>query len=300
PARVNSEDGSAIATGTIRGGQMADGRGGRVHVTWNGSGSTSQFLYSRSNTEETAFEPQRNLLTRTTLIDGGRAIAADGNGGVYAAWHAVASDGPRGEDHRQVWIARSTDDGVRFSAEEPAWSEPTGACGCCGLRMLARGDSLLLLYRSAFETMHRDVYLLASRDRGRSFRGSRVQEWPIGACPMTSMSLTTAGARTLGAWETAGQVYAGEIDADAARIAAPIAAPGESAGRKHPRLAAQPTGETLFVWTEGTAWARGGSIAWQRYDGALRPMGPVERAAGVPAWSFAAPAAHDGSFIIFY
>ena len=37
--RVNSEAGSAIAVGTIRGAQMALGRNGRVHVAWNGSGS---------------------------------------------------------------------------------------------------------------------------------------------------------------------------------------------------------------------------------------------------------------------
>src|SRR5438552_7782227 len=37
PIRVNSQDGSAIATGTIRGGQLAVGRDERVHVAWNGS-----------------------------------------------------------------------------------------------------------------------------------------------------------------------------------------------------------------------------------------------------------------------
>ena len=35
--RVNGQAGSAIALGTIRGGQLALGRGGRVHVAWNGS-----------------------------------------------------------------------------------------------------------------------------------------------------------------------------------------------------------------------------------------------------------------------
>src|SRR6516165_3493329 len=37
PLRVNSQPGSAIATGTIRGAQLAVGRNGRVHVAWNGS-----------------------------------------------------------------------------------------------------------------------------------------------------------------------------------------------------------------------------------------------------------------------
>src|SRR5262249_49543596 len=38
PIRANSQAGSAIATGTIRGGQLAIGKNGRVHVAWNGSG----------------------------------------------------------------------------------------------------------------------------------------------------------------------------------------------------------------------------------------------------------------------
>src|SRR5215213_5279240 len=44
PIRVNNQEGSAIATGTIRGGQLAVG-GGRVHVVWNGSdGATPRGL----------------------------------------------------------------------------------------------------------------------------------------------------------------------------------------------------------------------------------------------------------------
>ena len=37
PLRVNSTPGSAIAIGTIRSGQIAIGRGERIHVTWDGS-----------------------------------------------------------------------------------------------------------------------------------------------------------------------------------------------------------------------------------------------------------------------
>src|SRR5262245_12565382 len=35
PIRVNSQPASAIATGTVRGGQIALGKDGRVHVAWN-------------------------------------------------------------------------------------------------------------------------------------------------------------------------------------------------------------------------------------------------------------------------
>ena len=75
--RVNSIPGSAIATGTIRGAQIAVGSSSRVHVAWNG-------------------------------------------------------------------------------VERPAWDEPTGACGCCGMGFSVdcRGN-VYALYRSAREMVHR-------------------------------------------------------------------------------------------------------------------------------------------------
>jgi hypothetical protein len=316
PIRVNNQAGSAIATGTIRGGQLAAGRDGRIHVSWNGSdGATPRglvnpannqpsapFLYARSSPDGKAFEPQRNLMRRSYGIDGGGSIAADADGHVYAAWHALATGGADGEDHRLVWIAPSDDDGATFAEEQPAWREPTGACGCCGMRLFAAPSSTLyMLYRSATAMTHRDIYLLKSSNRGRSFTGSKVQPWEIGACPMTSMSLTSSGSHILGAWETAGQVYFGVTDAQSARIPSPIAAPGEAGTRKHPRLAANPNGDVLFAWTEGTAWARGGSVAWQVFDAAGRAMDVKGQAPGVPVWSFAAPVARpDGGFAILY
>src|SRR5215831_14687563 len=251
PIRVNSQQGSAIATGTIRGGQLAIGRGGRVNVVWNGSDEArprglvnpasgkaeAPFLYSRSNADGTAFEPQRDLARRSYGVDGGGSISADAAGDVFAAWHALPVGGANGEEHRLVWIARSTDDGATFGEETPAWKEPTGACGCCGLRLFAGPSNILYgLYRSATALTHRDIFLLESTDRGRSFRGSRVQPWEVGACPMTSMSIASTSKDVLGAWETAGQVYFGAIDTKGARIATPIPAPGDTRTRKHPRL----------------------------------------------------------------
>ena len=316
PIRVNSQPGSAIATGTIRGGQIAIGRNGRVHVAWNGSdaaepkglinpdsgGPSAPFLYARSNADGTAFERQRNLTTRSYGIDGGGSIAADSRGNVYATWQSLPVGGRSGEDHRRVWIARSADDGATFTAEEPAWSEQTGACGCCGMRMLAGpADNLYLLYRSATAATHRDIFLLESSDMARTFRGSRVQSWQIGACPMTSMSIAASASGVLGAWETAGQVYFGTIDTKTARIPAPIAAPGAAGSRKHPRLATGAGGNVLFVWTEGTAWARGGSLAWQVFDPSGRATGAKGLRPGIPVWSFAsAVAARDGRFVILY
>ncbi|MGI9071809.1 MAG: hypothetical protein ACR2JB_10980, partial [Bryobacteraceae bacterium] len=60
-----------------------------------------------------------------------------------------------------------------------------GACGCCGMGAVAdQKGNLYLLYRSAREVIHRDMYLLVSQDRGMTFPAMDVQPWDIGACPM--------------------------------------------------------------------------------------------------------------------
>ena len=314
PVRVNSQPGSAIAVGTIRGGQIAVGRGGRVHVAWNGSDTArpraavnpdlkrpgAPFLYARSTADGARFEPQRNLNPDVYSLDGGGAVAADDAGHVYAVWHGNREGEARGEDHRKVWLSRSDDDGATFATAAPVWQAPTGVCGCCQARALATpGGGLFLLYRAAMQSRHRDIYVLASHDSGRSFAGSPIQPWEINACPMTSMSLAAAGPRIAAAWETAGQVYMGTVDSEAARVRAIVAAPGQASGRKHPRLAATPKGEILLVWTEKTAWERGGSIAWQRFDAAGRPQGASGSAPSLPVWSFATVVSKpDGGFLV--
>jgi len=182
PIRVNSRPGSAIATGTVRGGQIALGKGGSVHVAWNGSGkakASEGMFHARLNDVGTAFEGQRNLMRDTSVLDGGGTVAADVAGNVYVAWHAVKT-GDRGEENRQVWVARSTDEGKTFAKETPAWAEPTGACGCCSTRAFAdSGGSVYLLYRSANAGVNRDIYLLASRNNGTSFQSAVVHKWKV-------------------------------------------------------------------------------------------------------------------------
>ena len=52
PLKVNSQSGSAVAIGTIRGPQLALGRNGRAHVVWNGSQSAAP-----TNSTEAARSP---------------------------------------------------------------------------------------------------------------------------------------------------------------------------------------------------------------------------------------------------
>jgi hypothetical protein len=311
PLRINSRPGSAVAIGTIRGAQVALGKGGRLHVVWfgsdralpQGSGSTgAPLLYSRLNDAHTAFEPQRNLARQTRFLDGGPSVAADAVGNVFVAWHA-ADLSTEGETARRLWVARSSNEGRTFAGEEPAWSEPTGACACCSAKAFAdRSGRLFVLYRAATHKVERDMVLLTSADRGKSFRGARLHPWQINACPMSSESFAQSPAGVLAAWETQGQVFCATVDPKTARPSRIIAAPGRAADRKHPAIAAGRDGAFLLAWTEGTGWERGGALAWQLFTRSGTPLGATGRREGaIPVWGLPTVVAQPGGrFLLIY
>ena len=310
PVRVNSQAGSAIAVGSIRGGQLALGKGGWVHVAWNGSMKAlpknpfggNPMLYARSDPGRAGFEPQRNLMRRTSALDGGGTVAADEEGNVYVAWHARTEDAPPGEVGRRPWVARSTDDGASFAPEEPALSDETGACGCCGTRALADGAALYLLYRAARDNVGRDMILLTSRGRGGHFRGETLHPWRLDGCPMSLPALARADRGVFAAWETKGQVYFAAIDPASGRRSDPVAPPGGKGDRKLPAVAVNRRGETILAWAEGTGWQRGGDLAWQVFDREGKPTvahGRVE--GGIPVWGVPTVVARpDGDFTILH
>jgi hypothetical protein len=306
PIRVNSEPGSAIAIGTVRGPQISVGRSGRAYVTWFGSrrpgsaADTMPVLFSRLSDSRTAFEPQRDLMQYAKGGDGGLSVAADAGGNVYAVWHATGAE--PGEEHRRVYLARSTDDGKTFAREVPISPATLGACGCCGMRAFAgaRG-TFYILYRAAAENVHRDMTLLRSTDLGRTFRAVRLDSWELNACPMSTAYLSEGGSQVLAAWEKAGQVYFEGIGGDSRKVLPILAAPGEGGNRKHPAVASNANGVALLVWTEGTGWSRGGSLAWQLFDSAGRATGEEGHAPGVPMWGLpSAFADSQGNFTIVY
>ncbi len=296
--RVNSQPGSVLGGSSARGPHLALGREGRAHVLWPGAREAQPpgaLFYARL--DGAAFTPQRNLMRRTTALDGDSAIATDRQGRVYVAWHAVApGTSPRSEADRAVWLARSEDDGATFAEEANILPEQTGVCACCALAMNAAPDgSLAILYRVATERTHRGMRLLLSRDRGVTFTGRQLDEWQIAMCPMSTAALLPARAGFLGAWENAGAIRFATFPGDS------IPAPGAGPNRKHPSLAVNARGETLLAWSEGTSFARGGDVAWQVFDAKSHPLGEPGHARGLPAnGNPAAVALPDGRFLVIY
>jgi len=99
-----------------------------------------------------------------------------------------------------------------------------------------------------------------------------------------------------------GNVLFGVVNPSTGRMSRqPIAAPGDTKGRKYPVVAGNNRGETLLAWAEGMKWGKGGSIFWQIFDKNGNPEGEAAHADGVPAWSVVAAFTRpDGGFTVVY
>ena len=290
PIRVNSQPLSVVAIGAVRGAQLALCRD-RPCVAWMGSdraepkpAGAAPMLFSRLNDGGDSFEPQRNVITEHFGLDGGGAIAADDKGRVYVAWHAPKHTGGR-ENDRHVWLVRSDDEGKSFNAETDLTPGSTGACGCCGMRLLATHGGVIALYRSATEMVHRDIYLAEWRPDDRSATATKVGPWTIGACVMSTGSLAAApDGVSFAAWEQEGKIFAAEVGSEG-KTGNSRCVSGEATNCKHPATAVAANGQRLIAWTEGTAWGKGGSLAWQVFDPQGQPVGTARgRSEDLPVW----------------
>jgi hypothetical protein len=56
--------------------------------------------------------------------------------------------------------SRNRKTGRSLSVEEKVWSQPTGACGCFGMKIFVRlpGERFRHSLRSATESVHRDIF----------------------------------------------------------------------------------------------------------------------------------------------
>jgi hypothetical protein len=303
PLRVNSEPGSAIATGSVRGGRLALGRNGWIHVGWDAAQSIERngaqskpMWYARLAPGAKAFEAQRAIGEHTNGLDGG-ALAADDNGHVSLVWHAVGA--VDGEAHRPLYVVSSTDDGARF-APERTLAVDTGVCSCCQVDATfdARG-ALQILYRGAAGGIHRDATWLTVA-AGRASSPLRLQAWELNACPMTTFAMAPAGQEIIAAWETQQQIYTAALNPRTRTVTEPSAMSG-SALRKHPSVAVNARGDRLFAWTEGTAWARGGTLAWELRDRNGVRLDAQSNAGAVPVWGLVAAVARpDGAFLVIH
>jgi len=300
PVTVNSEPGSAIATGTIRGAQIALGKDESVQVIWNGNTGEKKemmrhapLLHARLSPGAKAFSPQQDLMGDTTALDGGASIAANENGNVAVVWHAAPA-GEGGEVARLVWVRHSADDGRTFSPPAPLNTGQPGVCACCSLRAhLSTHNTLTVIYRKATAPDQRGMTMITVK-AGQSHL-EKLDDWRVAMCPMSSVSLLPVAGSLRAAWENDGRIVTGLLSdngGDTEKIGPPNA--------KHPVMARSAQGETLIASVVGSGWSKAGRLHWDILD----PAGRLTRSGDgdtLPVWSYAAAyACPDGSFVVLH
>ncbi|CAN5614173.1 hypothetical protein BH10PLA1_BH10PLA1_02470 [soil metagenome] len=307
PVRVNSQAGSAMVVGSVRGPQMALGRDGRVHVAWMGSGVATPkapgngvpMLYAGSNDDGT-FTEQKNVIAKQPGLDGGGSIAVDDEGHVYIAWHAPLKKGDE-EQGRQVWIAKSADDGKTFAPEFSARSGlAIGACGCCSLRIaVGQNGAVAGLFRQADQKVNRGTnFFITDAAVTRAARVRVIAPMRSGICVMSNYSLISIPKAWLTAYETAGEVFF-QILSQSGETTLAISSVGKG---KYPAMALSSNRRVLIARAVGTGWKKGGSVAWQQFDLAGVPIpGTAGDAPDLQAWNYPAVVTlADGSFVVMY
>jgi hypothetical protein len=310
PQTVNSEPGAAVALGSVRGPRIALGASGILHVVWNGSSGvpptasgSAPLLYSRTKPSGEGFEAQRALGGKTRHLDGGAAVAADGKGMVWVVWHAALPTPPVGGDdetRRAVFLSVSRDEGRTFAPPQRIDPPGMGVCACCALDAgIGPDGSGWVLVRGAAGKSERGMQLLTARSGSPDFQRHALDAWSLNQCPLSTARLSRLGGDPVAVWLSEGRIRLGRLGMT--ESVRPLSEPGRKAN--HPVVVPLPgSGSLLVAWTEGTAWQRGGDLAWRTVGSGESPGdSPIQRLPGVPVWgSVAAWNESDGSVTVLY
>jgi hypothetical protein len=114
--------------------------------------------------------------------EGLQHLAASPDGTFYCVWLDLR------EKKTQVYGARSTDGGGNWRDEKLIYKSPDGSvCQCCQPQVAYAPDGgLHVMWRNQLSG-NRDMYLVNSKDNGRTFdRAAKLGRgtWPLDACPM--------------------------------------------------------------------------------------------------------------------
>ena len=139
---------------------------------------------------------------------------------------------------------------------------------------------------------------MTSGDEGNTLVDESIHGWQIGACPVTTTTLSEGPSGVRVAWETAGQVYFDPTD----HLDNVVSPEGEIRfRRKNPVVAVNTKGDTLLAWGDGPGLRAGGTLHWQLFDANGQPIKEHGNEVTVPSGS--APTAvvrADDSFLLLF
>ncbi|NKB33789.1 MAG: hypothetical protein GKR91_11890 [Pseudomonadales bacterium] len=303
PVKVSSSA-FAMQTFSIARAAMAVSDDGRIHVMWYYP-RTAEFIYSRSNSERTAFEPQRSIVQNYREgIDAGGDVAAMGNE-VALIWGAGDLSA---EDERTMFARFSHDSGANFGEEQMISNPDLGACACCSLAAdYLNEDELLVAYRSAIDGIGRHMQLLSingvSKEIANASYGAmnELQQWEASYCPLSTNDIVRdrEGQRWL-VFETESRII--QMNLENQLNIAKVGEPFTETRQKNPAIAINQQGQRLIVWGEAISHARGGRLNMRMVnrDGSASDFS-LQEEIHIQDYSFpAAVTLPDGNFLVLH
>jgi hypothetical protein len=203
------------------------------------------------------------------------ALTTAPDGVLLATW-LDAREGTSG-----VWMSRSTDGGLTWSANRPIYSDPT--CPCCRTSVAVDADgAIYVAWRAILPGDIRDVVVTRSTDGGATWSEpvrTREDGWIYPGCPHAgpSLKVDAGGAIHVGWWTgkkgEAGVYYARSEDGGRTFAAQPVQI-GERARPAHVQLALSPAGGVYLAWDDGLGEIPRVLVRRSRNGG--RTFGPIE------------------------
>ncbi|MBC8134874.1 MAG: exo-alpha-sialidase [Fibrella sp.] len=138
--------------------------------------------------------------------EGLHAMTASGDGMIACTWLDLRDKGT------QLYSSLSRDGGISWSKNVRVYASPDGTiCECCHPSLAFDGSGDLYVMWRNFLGGARDMYLVTSRDGGKSFGKAEklgMGTWVLNACPMDGGALSVSSNGTVTTfWRREGEIF---------------------------------------------------------------------------------------------
>lgn len=200
--------------GMSRGPQLASSGNYSIITAMDKSGSIHCFRLNHSSNEWKSMGTINDL--KGSCPEGLMGIAADKKDNFYAVWLDT-----RTGNKNQIYFSSSSDNASHWSKNTLVYQSPDGhVCECCKPGISAQGSEVAIMFRN-WVNGSRDLYLLQSTDKGKSFKGAQklgMGTWKLNGCPMDGGGIFIDRSNTVhSVWQREGIVYyckPGEMEAN--------------------------------------------------------------------------------------
>ncbi len=253
PVPVNR--GVEVSKGGERGPQIAVAGDGAIGVVWQNRDALNCALSRDGGATWTPMDG------RDAGASGGvdcPTIGSDGAGDLIAVW-IDGREEDREDASAALYAAVLEPGGKRFGKNAKVNSAKTPACACCFPKVASDGSGKFWVAFRGVQDGVREIQLLASADRGKSFKGGPVSadKWKTQGCPMAGPAVTVSpdGKTIALAWRAKSKLRAA-LSRDGGKRFADIDLADGAGMKDYPYLAIGDQG-LLLLWSVERKWYAG-------------------------------------------